>query len=131
MQRCKFNARVRLPGESVATYCTELRTIAEHCEFDASLENMLRDRLVCGIADKAMQQRLLSEPNLDFQKAYDLLAVLMESVRKDTAQLQTKPNPSTEVHAVRKATDGSRDKPAPRQANAVHPLLPLWWKTQL
>ena len=63
VQRCKFNARVRQPGESISTFCAELRSLAEHCNFeDAALENMLRDRLVCGIADRAMQQRLLSEP---------------------------------------------------------------------
>ena len=73
VQRCKFNARVRQPGESISTFCAELRSLAEHCNFeDAALENMLRDRLVCGIADRAMQQRLLSEPNLTFKKAiYD------------------------------------------------------------
>ena len=102
VQRCKFNARVRQPGESISTFCAELRSLAEHCNFeDAALENMLRDRLVCGIADRAMQQRLLSEPNLTFKKAYDL-AVLMESVRKDTTQLQSKQG--AEVHFVQKST---------------------------
>ena len=101
IQRCKFDVRVRLPGETVATYCTELHNLAQFCDFGKSLEIMFQDRLVCGISDKAMQQRLLSEPDLTFQKAYDL-TVLLESVKKDTAQLQSEARTSTaEVHAVR------------------------------
>ena len=96
VQHCKFNASVRQPGESISTFCAELRSFAKHCNFgDTALEDMLRDRLVCGISDRAMQQRLSSEPNLTFKKAYDL-AVLVESVRKDTTQLQSKQG--AEVH---------------------------------
>ena len=37
-------------------------------------------RLVCGINDSRIQRRLLSEPNLTFQKAFDLaLAMHAES----------------------------------------------------
>ena len=112
VQRCKFNARVRQPGESISTFCAELRSLAEHCDFeDAALENMLRDRLVCGISDRAMQQRLLSEADLTFKKAYDL-AVLMESVRKDTSQLQSKPQ-GADIHFVR-GGDAGKQKATPR-----------------
>ena len=86
VQRCKFNARVRQPEKvslpSVQSCAASRSTVISK----TPPENMLRDRLVCGIADRAMQQRLLSEPNLTFKKAYDL-AVLMESVSKDTTQL--------------------------------------------
>ena len=33
IQRCKFNSRVRMPGESVSTYCAELRKMSEFCDF--------------------------------------------------------------------------------------------------
>lgn len=51
VQRFKFNSHSRKPGESVATYVAELRALAEFCNFEDKLENMLRDRLVCGIND--------------------------------------------------------------------------------
>ena len=50
IERFKFNTRVRQPGESVVTYVAQLRQLTQYCEFDDSLEEMLRDRLVCGIA---------------------------------------------------------------------------------
>lgn len=69
VQRYKFHTRFRQPSESVSTFVSELRSIAEHCKFGETLEAMLRDRLVCGISDDAIQRRLLSERELDFEKA--------------------------------------------------------------
>ena len=37
--------------------------------FQNTLEEMLRDRLVCGINDEQIQRRLLAESSLDFKKA--------------------------------------------------------------
>ena len=48
---------------------------------------MLPDRLVCGINDDRIQKRLLSEPELTFQKAFDL-AQAMELADKGTHDLQ-------------------------------------------
>ena len=60
VQRFKFNSRFRHAGESVATYVAELRSIAQTCNYGSSLDEMLRDRIVCGISDDHIQQRLLS-----------------------------------------------------------------------
>ena len=49
VQRFKFHTRVRKQDKSVATYVAELRVIGEHCDFQDSLDAMIRDRLVCGI----------------------------------------------------------------------------------
>ena len=38
VQRYKFNTSVRKLGESVSTYISELRSLAEHCNYGASLE---------------------------------------------------------------------------------------------
>ena len=73
VERFKFNTRVRKPGESVATFVAQLRQLTEHCEFGDSLEEMLRDRLVCGIADGRMQRALLAEPELTFAKALQII----------------------------------------------------------
>ena len=67
VQRFKFHGRYRKQGESVATYVAELRALAEFCNFGASLEDMLRDQLVWGIKNDAMQQRLLQEAKLTYK----------------------------------------------------------------
>ena len=51
VQRCKFNTRYRQQGESVAKFVAELRQIAQFCGYGKILEDMLCDRLVCGVND--------------------------------------------------------------------------------
>ena len=72
MQRYKFNTRVRSASESVADYVAALREIAQHCEYKESLQDMLGDRLVCGVNHEAITNRLLSEKKLTFDKAMEL-----------------------------------------------------------
>ena len=48
VQSYKYHTRFRQPGETVSTYVSELRSLAEHCNFRATLDLMLRHRLVCG-----------------------------------------------------------------------------------
>ena len=68
----KFYSRSRMPGESVANFIAQLRSLAQHCNYGASLEIILRDRLVCGINDDSIQKRLLGESNLTYKKAVEL-----------------------------------------------------------
>ena len=78
-ERFKFNMRDRKDGESLSQYLAELRRLTEHCDYGDQLENMLRDRLVCGIKHERIQQRLLSEgDSLTLQRALDI-AHSMES----------------------------------------------------
>ena len=51
MQHFKFHSRSCKQGEAVAKYIAELKLLAEDCEFGKFLEQMLRDRIVCGIND--------------------------------------------------------------------------------
>ena len=72
VQRFKFHSRFRNPGESVATFVSEIRSLAEFCNFGRTLEEMLRDRIVCGISDDTIQRRLLAEPGLTYKKALEI-----------------------------------------------------------
>jgi len=56
VQRFKFNTRSQKPGESISSFVAELRRLAEHCDYEATLEDMLRDRLVCRISDGRLQR---------------------------------------------------------------------------
>jgi len=60
VQRFRFNTRVRQPHEPISTYVTQLKRLAEHCNFGNTdrLNEMIQDRLVCGIANEKWQQRL-------------------------------------------------------------------------
>ena len=51
----EFNGRKQRPGETIAEFTAALRKIAQDCEYGAVLGEMLRDRLVFGVADKRLQ----------------------------------------------------------------------------
>lgn len=89
VQRFKFNSRTRAANETVTEYVAVLRELAQHCNYGDKLKEMLRDRVVCGIADDRMQRRLLAEPELTFEKALKL-ALAMETANRDVRDLQLK-----------------------------------------
>ena len=88
-----------LPGSSRLTnsFVAELTSLAKDCDFRTALEDNLRDRLVCGVADPGMQRKLLSEQNLTFQKAFEI-AQGHEYVAKNA---QTLCNGSSSVHQLK------------------------------
>ena len=77
----------------MADFVADLRSIAEYCNFGETLDNMLRDQLVCGINHPKIQNRLLSEAKLTYEKAMEL-ALSMEVAAKDLRLLQ-KPGTQT------------------------------------
>ncbi|CAB4030147.1 uncharacterized protein K02A2.6-like, partial [Paramuricea clavata] len=87
VQRYKFNTRVRRNDESISTFMAELRALSEHCEFGSALDEMLRDRLVCGVNEDRIQRRLLAEPTLDLKRALEI-AHGMETAAKDVRDLK-------------------------------------------
>ena len=56
----------------MATFISEIRSLAEFCNFGPNLEEMLRDRIVCGISGDTIQRRLLAKPGLTFKKALEI-----------------------------------------------------------
>ncbi|KAK3768859.1 hypothetical protein RRG08_041521 [Elysia crispata] len=86
VQRFKFNTRVHGASESIRTFVAELKRLSEFCEYNDSLEEMLRDRLVCGINNRRIQQRLLSERSLTFAKALHI-AQAMEAAAEGIEDL--------------------------------------------
>ena len=67
-----FNTRNHRAGELISTYVAELCHLSERCNFGGSLNEVLRDWIVCGIEDPKIQRRLLAEPELTFDKAFEL-----------------------------------------------------------
>ena len=64
-----FHKRDQRLGEKVDEFVIELRRLARTCNFGNFLDEALRDRLVCGLANGGTQKKLLSEKGLTFKKA--------------------------------------------------------------
>ena len=57
-ERALFNSRRQEPGESVDSFITALHTLAEHCDYKALREEMIRDRIVVGISNSSLSEKL-------------------------------------------------------------------------
>ena len=68
-ERAHLNMRVQTEGESVDTFITDLYTLAELCNFSDLRDELIRDRIVVGIRDKALSERLQLEADLTLEKA--------------------------------------------------------------
>ncbi|KAK4328659.1 hypothetical protein Pmani_000967 [Petrolisthes manimaculis] len=98
LARFRFNSCYMKEGEKIKDFVAKLRKLSEHCNYGLMLNELLRDRLVCGVINKKIQSRLLSEVDLTLDKAVEL-AVAMETAACDTEELQ-QPNVSVETSRV-------------------------------
>ena len=81
-ERYKFYSRAQKSGESVNGFVAALKALAHTCEFGATLSEMLRDRFVMGLASEKIQQALLAETDLTYDKAVSM-ATAREAASKD------------------------------------------------
>eukprot|EP00731_Ephydatia_muelleri_P012303 Em0006g1197a len=120
MQRYTFNARSQKEGESGAEFVAELRRIAQHCEFGTVLEDLLRDRLVCGLRDDRAQRRLLAESKLTFAKAFEIAQASelaeqgVRTLQPPVAGVNSIPKSDDRKAAVNAVNTESEDSQAPR-----------------
>ena len=61
VQRFNSHTRTQKPVESISEFVAQLRKLSKFCGFKDSLEDMLRDCLVCGCKDLWLQCKLLAE----------------------------------------------------------------------
>lgn len=72
-ERYRFNNRKQEQGESISAYVTELRVIAKNCALEEiTPDEILRDRLVLGVRDEKVRERLLRINDLALSKAVDI-----------------------------------------------------------
>lgn len=68
-ERACFQRRSQLYGESVEAFVRELYKLAEHCDFGATKDEQIRDRIVIGIADGDVSQKLQLKLDLTLETA--------------------------------------------------------------
>lgn len=71
-ERFMFNSCKQEPKENIDTFLNKMRKLATTCNYGPLLDEMLRDRLVIGVAENNIRARLLRESSLTLQKAIDI-----------------------------------------------------------
>lgn len=84
----------------------DLRRLAANCEFGTLKEQLIKDRIVCGIRDSKVRNRLLREKDLNLAKAIEI------SRAAEQAEHQIKQlcggNTKLEVHTVKQHSNELR-----------------------
>ena len=102
----------------------ELRSLAEFCNFGASLNEMLRDRIVCGI-NSGKRDYWLKELTV---KAIDL-AQGMEMATKNAKELAANGGDVLlEIHRITPNVPGRGDQLRNRSSTEIYWKLFLLWK---
>ena len=99
LERHKFFKRKQEEGETFDEFLTELRLLSKNCNFCATngcFEGLLRDRIVAGVKNDKIREKLLSEKDLTLlktidicrscEKASDGMAELSKSGEDDTSK---------------------------------------------
>ena len=112
-ERAKFNMRKQEEGESVDSFITDLYALAEHCGYNALHDEMIRDRLVVGLRDASLSEKLQLDAELTLDKAVTRVHQ-DEAVKKHQSVLRGEGavKPEAPVGTVHKARP-RRSKPPP------------------
>ena len=107
-ERAKFNKRKQMTGEHVDSFITSLHKLIEHCDYGALKDEMIRDKIVVGLVDEQLSEKLQLDPNLTLKRAVDQ-ARQKKAVRKQQAVVRCNhPVVTTNVDAMRSKPKSSR-----------------------
>ena len=93
-----------MEAETVDNFITDLYNLAEYCEYGALRDGMIRHRLVVGLRDLNLSEKLQLDADLTFEKAVNA-SRQSETVRKQQDVVRPKQNTAnkhTSVDAVYK-----------------------------
>ncbi|GBO05870.1 hypothetical protein AVEN_44979-1 [Araneus ventricosus] len=110
-ERAQFNKRVQLDGESVNTFITALYTLSEHCEYGVLHDELIRDRIVVGIRDKNLSEKLQLDADLTLAKVIERVR-LSEVVKEQQEKLIEKDSASVNAISPNKPAKFLKQKPS-------------------
>ena len=121
-ERHRFFMRNQLVHESIDQYATELRSRAQSCEFSSLKESLIQDRIICGILDDGLRERLLRQDNLTLDKTLQVCRAAEQTRAQAQALSSTGENASIPVDFLsktKKKFSGSRSKQSKPQGGST------------
>ena len=113
-ERYVFNQRIQEPNESVNSFVTALKTLAQTCNFGSLEESLIRDKIVIGIRDVAARKRLLEKSDLTLKGCIDICKSF------ETAKIQLKAIDHDEVNIVgRRPQSNFKQKGVQKFSNSI------------
>ena len=72
VERARFNKRSQIAGESVDTFIQDLYRLADNCDYGVLKDSLIRDRIVVGVLDDSLSDRLQSKASLTLAQAVQM-----------------------------------------------------------
>ena len=79
--RYKFFTYKKVDGQSFDEFVTELKKRSAECQFGTLKDELVRDIIICGLADNRLRERLLRDPGLTLEKTIELGQAAEETKR--------------------------------------------------
>ena len=101
-----FHKQFQQPGEDITSYTTVLMKLALTCNFKETKDRQVRDRIVHGIRDNIVRQKLLEKKDLTLDSCIDIVTsyqVVQERVQEFQEEEET-------AHAVSKFMNRKEQK---------------------
>ena len=99
--RAKFNSRTQQEGESVEDFIHSVQALAQHCSYGTLHDQMVRDRIVVGIRDSLLSQKLQMEADLTLEKVTKMVRE-SEAIKKQQKTIRDKLDEAAELDSIRK-----------------------------
>ena len=110
-ERAKFNMRCQEPDEPVESFITDLYRMSEHCNFGTLKDELIRDRIVVGVRDARLSQRLQLNSELTLAKAEEEVCQ-NEAVKAQQHIVRNQSSTATkQIEAVHKTHKSHKSKP--------------------
>ena len=113
-RRARFYTIKQKDTESVTDFVAELKLLAAECEFDAFLDQALRDIFAIGIGDRETQRKLREAKHLTFAKAVEI-ALARESISRELSGTSDK-DAAGGMHALGHSSSGQAQQPRPARS---------------
>ena len=109
-ERAKFNSRVQEQNETVDSFITDLYKLAQHCDFKTLKDELIRDRIVVGLRDRRLSEKLQLDPKLTLDLAIKQ-AKQSEMVKKQQNLLHSDKTAAANIDRVQKSRPVRAEKP--------------------
>ena len=124
-KRACFHCCVQREGETVEAFIRNLYELAEHCDFGTQRDEQIRDRIVIGILDKSLSQKLQMKSDLNLDTAIQMtcqseLVKVQVAGQSDTKHLGEIHQKKGKLHSARRPVRNMSDK-KPKNSPPVQP----------
>ena len=110
VERARFNKRSQKPGESVDTFIQDLYRLADNCDYGTLKDDLIRDRIVVGVVNDSLSDRLQSKASLTLAQAVQLSR--QAESRAQNRDLVRGDNNQAQVEFVNPGKTGNRKQPS-------------------